>query len=215
MFDESKAKENNVLFRLANRLYIDTDSKVISNDLLFAEGNTLILQKLIESERILRSRRYLHNASISNKELAGSSTEVDIDVNEVWTLFPTLSCSRSGGYTKYSFSVKDSNFLGSGKAFNIFRVKNTDRNGYSYSFEYQDTNTGWHQTNASLAYTDNDDGSKQRYSLVRPFFSLSTPSANGFHKNSLIANGLAKAHIRYHWHNFSRGQLYIDWARVW
>jgi hypothetical protein len=366
MFDETKAKENNALFRLANRLHIDTDSKVISNDLLFAEGDTLNHQKLLESERILRSRRYLNNATISNKELADGSTEVDIDVNEVWTLFPTLSYSRSGGNTEYSFGVKDSNFLGSGKAFNISREKNTDRTGDS--FEYQDTNTGWHQANASLAYTDNDDGSKQKLSLVRPFFSLSTPSAggfsyekfdreesvynegdkvdrythlsehqhifygnkfeisntvnvhrwnigfskqkdtftrlpkapniialpetrdfniswfeyqyirngfvksynvqqinrvedinfglqtsakighvnstvdaydnslelrlkvargyrlsknhllftnlsiNGFHKNGLIANGLAKAHIRYHWHNFSRGQLYIDWA---
>jgi hypothetical protein len=366
MFDETKAKENNSLFRLANRLHIDTDSKVISNDLLFAEGDTLNHQKLLESERILRSRRYLNNATISNKELADGSTEVDINVNEVWTLFPTLSYSRSGGNTEYSFGVKDSNFLGSGKAFNIFREKNTDRTGDS--FEYQDTNTGWYQTNASLAYTDNDDGSKQKLSLVRPFFSLSSPSAggfsyekfdreesvynegdkvdrythlsehqhifygnkfeisntinvhrwnigfskqkdtftrlpkapniialpeardfniswfeyqyirngfvksynvqqinrvedinlglqtsakighvnstvgtydnslelrlkvargyrlsknhllftnlsiNGFHKNGLIANGLAKAHIRYHWHNFSRGQFYIDWA---
>jgi hypothetical protein len=178
MFDESKAKENNALFRLANRLHVDTDSKVISNDLLFAEGDALDHQKLLESERILRSRRYLNNAKISNKELADGSTEVDIDVNEVWTMFPTLSYLRSGGNTEYSFGVKDSNFLGSGKAFNIFREKNSDRMGDS--FEYQDTNTGWHQTNASLAYTDNDDGSKQKFSLVRPFFSLRTPSAGGF-----------------------------------
>jgi hypothetical protein len=168
IFDESISKENNALFRLANRLHIDTDSRVISNDLLFVEGDTLTHQKLLESARILRSRRYLNNVNVSNKELADGSTEVDIDVNEVWTLFPTLGYSRSGGNTEYSFGVKDSNFLGSGKSINIFREKNADRTGDS--FEYQDTNTGWYQTNASLIYTNNDDGSKQKIALTKPFF---------------------------------------------
>ncbi|MFT7491090.1 MAG: hypothetical protein ACI80S_000672 [Pseudohongiellaceae bacterium] len=178
IFDESSNKENNALFRLANRLHIDTDSRVISNDLLFAEGDRLSHQKLLESERILRSRRYLNNVKVSNKELADGSTEVDIDVNEVWTLFPTLSYSRSGGNTEYSFGVKDSNFLGSGRSINLFREQNADRTGDS--FEFQDTNTGWYQTNASLTYTNNDDGSKQKFALIKPFFSLSTNTAGGF-----------------------------------
>ena len=178
MFDESIPKENNALFRLANRLHIDTNSQVISNDLLFATGDTLHHEKLLESERILRSRQYLNNVRIVHKQSADGFTEVDIDVDEVWTLFPTLSYSRSGGNTAYSFGIKDSNFLGSGKSFNIFQEKNSDRSGDS--FEYQDTNTGWKKTNAALTYTDNDDGSRQKLSLSRPFFSLSTEAAGGF-----------------------------------
>jgi hypothetical protein len=178
IFDESKPKENKVLFRLANRLHIETKPNVVKRDLLFTEGDFIDHQVLEESERILRSRRYLNKAKISKKELEDGTTEVDVDVNEVWTLFPTLSYSRSGGNTEYSFGAQDSNFFGYGKSFNISREKNADRTGTT--FEYQDVNTGWHQTNATLAFTDNDDGEKQKISLVRPFFSLNTPSAGGF-----------------------------------
>ncbi len=178
IFDESKPKENKALFRLANRLHIDTEAHVIKKDLLFEEGDAIDHQTLAESERILRSRRYLNKAKISKRELEDGTTEVDINVNEVWTLFPTISYSRSGGNTEYSFGIKDSNFLGYGKSFDISREKNSDRTGTS--FIYQDVNTGWHQTNATLAYTDNDDGEMQKFSLIRPFFSLNTPSAGGF-----------------------------------
>lgn len=177
IFDESKPEENNFLFRLANRLHIGTDVDVIKNDLLFKEGSEYNTDTLYESERILRTRRYLNRAKVSVDNQDDEGVDVNIDVNEVWTLVPTLGFSRSGGNNDYSFGFKDSNFLGYGKSFNITYNKSDERSGEL--FEYIDPNTGWHQTRMGLAYENNSDGSRQFFSFERPYFSLTTPSAGG------------------------------------
>ncbi len=68
IFDESKPEENNYLFRLANRLHIDTHESVVAKDLLVDNGDYLDKDLLAESERILRSRHYFNNASITTHE---------------------------------------------------------------------------------------------------------------------------------------------------
>lgn len=178
IFDESNPKENNFLFRLANRLHIGTDIDVIKNDLLFGEGSQYDEDHLYESERILRTRRYLNRASITSKAIDQENIEVNVDVNEVWTLVPSLGFSRSGGSNDYSVGFKDSNFLGYGKSFDVTYNKSDERSGEL--FEYSDPNTGWHQTTLTLAYEDNSDGSRQFFSFERPYFSLTTPNAGGF-----------------------------------
>jgi outer membrane protein assembly factor BamA len=178
IFDESKPKENNFLFRFANRLHVGTDIDVIKNDLLFGEGSLYDKDILYESERILRTRRYLNSASITVADKDAENVEVNVDVNEVWTLVPTLGFSRLGGSNDYSAGFKDSNFLGYGKSFNVTYNKSDERSGEL--FEYVDPNTGWHQTGLGLAHEDNSDGSRHFFSFERPYFSLSTPNAGGF-----------------------------------
>jgi len=189
IFDESNPRENNFLFRLANRLHIGTDIDVIKNDLLFDEGSHYDPNVLYESERILRTRRYLNRAKVSVDDVSDvdgnsdaksneeKSVDVNVDVHEVWTLVPALGFSRSGGSNDYSFGFKDSNFLGYGKSFNLAYNKSDERSGEL--FEYKDPNTGWHQAKLGLAYEDNSDGSRQFFSFERPYFSLATPSAGG------------------------------------
>jgi outer membrane protein assembly factor BamA len=177
IFDESIPEENNFLFRLANRLHIATDPDVVRNDLLVKEGEVLDENRLIESERILRTKRFFNKASVTTETLDNEQVEVNVDVNEVWTLLPTLSFSRSGGDSQSTFGFQDSNFLGYGKSFTVSRSRSSERNGTL--FEYSDPNTGWHQTNLSLVYENNDDGYRHYFSFKRPYFTLSTPNAGG------------------------------------
>ncbi len=177
IFDESNPKENNFLFRLANKLHINTDIDVIKNDLLFSENSPYDENLLYESERILRTRRYLNSASVTLDSENEEGVEVGVDVNEVWTLVPKLGFSRSGGENDYSVGFKDSNFLGYGKSFEISYNKSAERQGEL--FEYYDPNTGWYQTRLGLAYENNSDGSREYFSFIRPYFSLETPKAGG------------------------------------
>ncbi|MBW2941733.1 hypothetical protein [Zhongshania aquimaris] len=58
IFDESKPQEKNWLFRLANRLHIPTQKKVVRDDIL-VDVNDPINQTLLDtSERILHTRHY-------------------------------------------------------------------------------------------------------------------------------------------------------------
>src|SRR5579859_5837762 len=53
IFDLDNPKENNFLFRLANKLHIRTRTDVIERDLLFRSGDRVSAQKIEESERLL------------------------------------------------------------------------------------------------------------------------------------------------------------------
>lgn len=175
IFDETKPEENNYLFRLANRLHIDTHEAVVARDLLIKNGGYLDKDLLAESERILRTRRYFNKASIRLHD--DDDGRVDVDVFEVWTLVPSVSYSHAGGNTTSSFGLHDSNFLGYGKTINILHTSSEERSGEL--FNYRDPNTGWHQTALNLSYANNSDGTHQYYEFIRPYFALSTVNAGG------------------------------------
>lgn len=54
VFNTELEEENNALFRFANRAHIQTEPDVISNILLFKQGDKYNAKKLAESERLLR-----------------------------------------------------------------------------------------------------------------------------------------------------------------
>ncbi len=177
IFDESIPAENNILFRLVNRLHLDTHKSVIARDLLIEPGDTADEHKLAESERILRTRRYLSRAAV-NSETEGDTAKVKVDVYQVWTLLPSVNFSHAGGKSNYSLGLSDSNFLGYGKTLNL--VHNSDSQRSGDSLEYVDPNTGWHQTNLQLVYENNSDGSRRLVDFERPYFALATTNAGGF-----------------------------------
>tara|TARA_R110001592_G_scaffold358929_2_gene664514 strand:+ start:4212 stop:5975 length:1764 start_codon:yes stop_codon:yes gene_type:complete len=173
IFDESDPKENNWLFRLANRLHITTRPEVIRDDLLFEE-NTPLNQTLVDtSERTLNTRRYLNQASIDTVySPCSNQADIDVSVRDVWTLKPKIGFSRSGGNSNSSYGFEDSNFLGTGKAVSLMHFSNELRSGSV--LDYHDPNTGAYNSQLRLRYSDNDDGIEKRITLNRPFLDLST-----------------------------------------
>ena len=177
IFDETNPAENNWLFRTVNYLHINTHESVIKNDLLVSPGDAYDDKLLAESERILRTRRYLNTASVKAQPGCGSSIPVQVDVREVWTLVPELSFSHSGGSSNYGFGLHDSNFLGFGKTVNLTHTTTAQRTGNL--FEYYDPNTGIYDSNFLLQYANNSDGVQKSVSLIRPFAALSTEWTSG------------------------------------
>ena len=57
IFDLSDPRENNCFFRLANKLHINTRPNVIRQALLFESGQPVSVQKIEETERLLRGYR--------------------------------------------------------------------------------------------------------------------------------------------------------------
>ena len=64
IFDLEDPLENKELYRLANKLHVRTKPNVIRQQLLFKSGDRYSQRLLDESARILRSARYLYDASI-------------------------------------------------------------------------------------------------------------------------------------------------------
>ncbi len=182
IFDEAKPEENNRLYRLANKLHPDTHAKVIKDDLLFHEGDVFDEKKLVESERILRTRRYLNSAFVTSSVDCNNHKKVSVNVREVWTLVPQFSYSRSGGNSNYGFGLSDTNFLGLGKSLNIARTSTVLRNGDL--LDYYDPNTGIFNSTLTIQYTNNDDGKSHAVALIKPFVALDNEWTGGISEES-------------------------------
>lgn len=180
VFDESNPKESNVLFRLINKLHIDTKKHVIEKDLTFKKGDIFDENLLEESERRLRERRYFAEATVTTNNLSeatqDSAPKVQVNVREVWTLIPKLSYSNTGGDTHYAYGLQDSNFLGLGKMIKVEQSSSVDRT--SNIIAYRDPNFG-NDKQLALGYADNSDGKAREFHFSSPFRSIRTPSASG------------------------------------
>ena len=97
VFDLSDPKENNALYRLANRLHIITKDSVIEQQLLFAPGETFSKRLVEETERILRRNTYFYDASVTPVNRQDGTVDLQVNTRDVWTLKPGFSFSRSGG----------------------------------------------------------------------------------------------------------------------
>lgn len=179
VFDLSIPKENNWLYRLANRLHIVTKDKVINKQLLFRSGDTYSTRLNDESERILRQNSYFFDAEITPTRYENGRVDLSIATRDVWTLSPDISVSRSGGENRTKFGIEETNFLGTGQSLRIARIDNVDRT--SNSFEFADRHLGRSWVSATLQIADNSDGKRNLISAIRPFYSLDSRwSAGGW-----------------------------------
>ena len=64
IFDECDPRENNGLYRLADRLHVRTKPATIRAQLLFKSGEPYLARKLAETERNLRLLTYMYDARV-------------------------------------------------------------------------------------------------------------------------------------------------------
>ena len=172
VFDTSDPQENNVLYRLVNRLHIITKDSTISKQLLFESGDTYSKRLVEESERILRGNSYFYDVSIKPINRRDGVVDLLVTTSDVWTLKPGISISRKGGENKTTFDIEDMNLFGRGQLIRIARTDDVER--VSKSIEFRDTHIGDNRLSARLRFSENSDGHSNFLSLVRPFYALDT-----------------------------------------
>ncbi len=198
VFDESDPTENRKLFRLVNRFRRPTKEKVIRQELLFKSGDLYSQRLLEESERLLRSRRYLYEVEIEPTAyrsgggsdsgvngdggvdgVDGDGGQVDIAVRtrDVWTLTAGASFSRSGGENATRLSAEDRNFLGTGTELKISRESEVERD--RTEFKFRDLNLFGSRAQLELNLQENSDGHRRLLKLRQPFFALDTKRSKG------------------------------------
>lgn len=172
IFDKNDPRENNGLYKLADRLHVRTKRSAIEAQLLFKSGDRYRGRKLQETERNLRSLSYIYDAHIVPVRYADGKVDVKVITKDVWTLSPGISFGRSGGTNSTSYNLQDSNVLGSGKSVQISRSSTVDRT--SDTLSYADPNVlGSHWTGAA-AYVNSSDGGERSLTVGQPFYSLDT-----------------------------------------
>jgi hypothetical protein len=164
--------ENTSLFRLANYLHIETKPSVIAQQILFQSGEKYSRQKMEETERLLRSRKYLLNVRVYPFAYHDGRVDVRVSTREVWTLHPGVSFGRSGGSNSTGAVIEELNLFGYGKQLGVNYKSNVDRTTTVY--DYQDPQLFGSRWTLAAQVGNNSDGRKEFLAIDRPFYSLDT-----------------------------------------
>ena len=112
--------------RTGNRLHIKTKKIAIHNLLLFKKNSPYDSLKIEETERIIRSQKYVTAVVISNKLAGKTSDSVDVTIRvlDSWSTIPRFSISSN----QAAIGIKEKDFLGTGQQLD-YRFTNSFENG--------------------------------------------------------------------------------------
>ena len=174
IFDPTNPAERAAPYRLANKLHINTREDAVRSQLLFGESEPYSQQKIEETERLLRGRRYVFDAHIAASCYHQDEQTVDVyvRVRDVWSLNPGFSFSRKGGENGTGFELEDQDFMGRGELASLGWKSDVDRTSLRLVYEDPQLLGTWWR--GRVSYADNSDGSMSDLGVARPFYSLDT-----------------------------------------
>ncbi len=177
IFDTDDPEEDNWLFRSANYLHINTREYVVRRSLIFAPGDRIRVSTMDEAERILRASRNYSDVRLRVLAVKDGVADIEVHTHDAWSLDPGISFSRTGGTNSYNINLREYNFLGTGTQLTVGKTSDIDRSGN----ELEIANDRAFGTWTRLAYTHarNDDGKREGFTAVRPFYALDARWAAG------------------------------------
>ena len=210
IFDLQNPEEDKLLYRLANKAHVTTRPQVIAQQLLFKAGDKFSSQAVDESERILRSNRYIQDATVEPVRNADGTVDISVSTTDTWTLSPKLSFSHSGGASRSSFGIKEMNLLGTGVGLEALYESDVDRDSKVLKVVDRHVGDSWYGLKA--IYEDSSDGFTRYLDVGKPFYSMDSTSAHGFsfydndRVDSLYDRGEVAAQFR---HQSNAQELYL------
>ncbi|MEZ0182052.1 hypothetical protein AB9T89_07385 [Flavobacterium oncorhynchi] len=185
--------------RTGNRLHLKTKKIAIKNLLLFRKNTVYDSYKVQETERLIRSQRYVTAVRISNKAvgIAADSVDVTIRVLDSWSTIPRFSISSN----QMSIGFKEKDFFGSGQQLEYRYTNRFDdgRNGNEATYTIPNIKNTY--IGAAVHYNmDLDNNYSKSIDIERDFYSPLTKWAGGvyigqnFRKDTLQAPDLTYAY---------------------
>jgi hypothetical protein len=212
---DSLKKPKKWVEKAGNRIHIKTKKLAIQNLLLFRENKTADSLLIMESERLIRSQKYIRSVQIDLKlpEQQSDSVDVYIRVLDSWSLVPKFALSSS----KTTFELNEKNFMGMGHEFkNKFKNRfNDGKNAYDLSYGIPNIKNTFIKT--TLKYKiDLENYYGKSIDLSRPFYSPFAKWAGGiyfdqqFRKDTLQDSNLvyASQNFKYNSHDYWIGHAF-------
>jgi hypothetical protein len=169
IIDTNAAPQNSFLIN-GNRMHVKSQNITIRNLLLIHQNQIFDSLLVKESERLVRTRKYVLDVSFFVKATAKNSDSVDIFIREMdkWSLLPKFAASSSN----ITINLNDKNFLGLGhESYNGFDW-NHAHGDFAYNIKYFIPNIRNTYINSTLHFSkDQLKNSTRSFALDRPFFS--------------------------------------------
>lgn len=111
IYDTIASPPDRFFIRAGNNLHIKTRKLTIKNLLLFKKNQPLDSLKMKESERLIRTQRYIREVIFRIEEtVSNDSIDINIRVLDAWSIIPTATFSSSN----FNVELTERNFLGMG-----------------------------------------------------------------------------------------------------
>ncbi|MFV8336651.1 hypothetical protein ACNQF7_11295 [Flavobacterium sp. RSP29] len=212
---DTTKKARNWAERTGNRIHIKTNRLAIRNLLLIKKNKPLDSLLVKESERLIRTQRYISRVDVTPQLIENNKDSVDIYIRvlDSWSIIPKGSISSSGS----SFELNDRNILGSGHEFNTeFRNRFSDgKNAYDVAYSVPNFKNTFIKTTVNYRI-DLDDYYGKSINIERLFYSPVTKWAGGiyldkqFRKDTLPDRNAAFAYqnFKYNSHDLWFGRAF-------
>lgn len=167
---DSIYKEPNFLAKTGNKLHVKSQRITIRNLLLIHQNQVFDSLLVKESERLVRSQKYIRDVSFFVKATAKGSDSVDIFIREldIWSIIPKGSASASS----ITINLADKNFLGLGHELQGDFTRNYTEgiNTYHTNYSIPNIKNSYVRGTVHLAKAG-DKNYNRSFTIDRPFFS--------------------------------------------
>ncbi len=160
----------NFLSKVGNELHIKSQRITIRNLLLIHQNQIFDSLLVKESERLVRSQRYVRDVSFFVKAAAKGSDSVDIFIREldIWSIIPKGSASTS----QTTINLADKNFLGLGHELQGDFTRNYTERINSFHTNYSIPNIRNSYVRGTVHFSKEGNKNFNRsFTIDRPFFS--------------------------------------------
>ena len=175
---DTSVRTLNFFTRSGNSLHIKTHTLAIRNLLLFRKNEPFNSYFVKESERLIRSAKFVHDVCFYVNAPGKNSDSVDITIREldIWSIHPSLSISTS----QTRIGLTEKNFLGSGHEFQNFYARNFNTGINYFNTYYLIPNIKTTYINSKFHYGVDGYGNRRKsIGFDRPFYSPYTKWAAG------------------------------------
>ncbi|MEP7264501.1 MAG: hypothetical protein ABI772_08385 [Bacteroidota bacterium] len=174
------------LKRTGNAFHNKTAVNRIRHLLLFEEGERFDSLRVRDSERLIRSQRYIRDVIFTCKKVAkGDSVDIYIRAMDVWSLI----VEGSGNTSRFSPDVTERNFLGLGHRLEVEYNNYYDDGTDDIAVNYGITNINKSFANAGFYFFRNSThGKTYSVNLDRPFYSTFAKWAGGVYLSQHESN---------------------------
>lgn len=167
---DSIYKSPNFLAKTGNKLHIKSQGITIRNLLLIRQNQVFDSLLVKESERLVRSQKYILDVSFFVKSAAKGSDSVDIYIREldIWSIIPKGSTSSSSS----TVNLADKNFLGLGHELqgDFTRKYAEGINAYHTNYSIPNIRNSYVRGTVHLG-KEGDKNYNRSFTIDRPFFS--------------------------------------------
>ncbi len=167
---DTTTTSKNWLTKTGNNLHIETQIRAIKNLLLIRENEPFNSFYTKESERLIRSQKFVHDVSFYVVSAGVKKDSVDIYIREldIWSINAEGAISTS----RISVGVSDKNFLGSGHEFKNAFSRNFTNGISSFNTYYSIPNIRTTYINSNLHFGIDGYGNiRKSVAIERPFYS--------------------------------------------